>query len=268
MRLLFSLREIADNRLSINYNHALMSSIYKLLKFGSPEFSEFLHNTGFKVNGQSFKLFTYSLKLEDAHLFNNSLSLQSPYAKLYISSPLTESFLKNILIGSFENQVIEIFSENIKTVFAIKNVELLPEENFSGKNYFKLASPLVLSKRILFNGADSKYYFRVEDNIDEINKFLNNNLIRKYEAINNDVYNNGGVKLTWDKDYILSARKAHKRLSKKISIFKDINNPVEVIGMYCPFYLEGDEQLIKVGYDCGFGENNSLGFGLAFKEKR
>jgi len=245
-----------------------MAAVYKLLGLGSTEFAAFLHNSGYKLNGQKFKLFTFSLKPENAHLFDNSLSLQSPHAKLYLSSTLTDKFFKNLLIGSFEQQRIEIFSENIKTVFLIKNVELLLEENFADKNYFKLASPLVLSKKTNLNGNDSKYYFRVEDSIDEINLILNNNLNKKYEVIFNKPYQGNGVSLAWDKDYIESAKRKGKRLSKKTSILKDINNPIEVIGIYCPFYLEGDAELIKVGYDCGFGENNSLGFGMAFIDKK
>lgn len=246
----------------------MMAAIYKLLQLGSSEFSEFLHNIGYKLNGQSFKLFTFTLKFDDAKLFSNSLLLQSPFAKLYISSPLIDEFVKNILIGSFEKQRMEIYSENIKTEFAIRDVELIPKENFTIRNYFKLASPLVLSKKITLKGIDTKYYFRVEDNIEEINKSLNNNLIKKYEIINNKTYNGDGVELKWDKEYILSAQRSNKRLSKKTSILKDINNPIDVIGMFCPFLLEGDVELIKTGYECGFGENNSLGFGFAFIEKK
>jgi len=30
----------------------------------------------------------------------------------------------------------------------------------------------------------------------------------------------------------------------------------------CPFVVKGNKELIKFGYECGFGELNSAGFGM------
>jgi CRISPR-associated endoribonuclease Cas6 len=32
--------------------------------------------------------------------------------------------------------------------------------------------------------------------------------------------------------------------------------------MEAPFTITADPQLIQLGYECGFGENNSAGFGM------
>ncbi len=263
MRLKLSLRANNTNKISINYNYSLSSAIYKLLEFGSPEFSTFLHDLGYSIENKYYKLFTFSIKLEKTILENNSLILISPNAELYITSPLIDEFIKNFVIGTFENRTIEIMSENIFTKFNINQVEIIPEPIFSEQMHFKMMTPLVLSTYKLYSRRLNQYYFRYNDNIDEINRVFQHNLINKYQAITKRTYSGNGIKISWDEKYIENAIKKNKRLSKKVSILKDINNPIDIIGIYCPFKVEGDTELIKVGYEAGFGEKNSMGFGMA-----
>lgn len=262
MRLLIKLISYNTTEVSLNYNYALSSAIYSLLKFGSPEFSEFLHSQGYVSNNRTYKLFTFAIKFESTQLVNNHLKLISPIAYLYVSSPLVDDFIKNFVIGTFENQKLEIYSEFIKSTFKIHQAELLPSPTFNGKTHFKMISPLVLSKR---SGLlDSAYYFRYDDDINEINRILNQNLANKYFAIFNKPYEGEGVTLSWDLDYAINALKKNKKLSKKVTITKDLSNKIDVIGIFCPFFIQGEPELIKVGYECGFGEKNSMGFGMVY----
>lgn len=263
MRLKLLLRANNTNKIALNYNYSLSSAIYKLLEFGSQEFSTFLHNIGYSVDKKSYKLFTFSLKLEKNILDHNSLILISPRAELFITSPLIDDFIKNFVIGTFENRTIEIMSENIFTKFNIDQVEIIPEPIFSEQMHFKMMTPLVLSTYKLYAGRLNQYYFRYNDNIEEINRVFQQNLVNKYQVITNRTYSGNGIKISWDEKYIEDAIKKNKRLSKKVSIIKDINNPIDIIGIYCPFKVEGDIELIKVGYEAGFGEKNSMGFGMA-----
>jgi CRISPR-associated endoribonuclease Cas6 len=84
--------------------------------------------------------------------------------------------------------------------------------------------------------------------------------------VRNKKYNGKGVQLKWDDDYAIKAFKQGKRLSKKVTINKDINNSVDIIGIFCPYTVEGDVELIELGYECGFGEKNSMGFGMVKAE--
>jgi CRISPR-associated endoribonuclease Cas6 len=43
---------------------------------------------------------------------------------------------------------------------------------------------------------------------------------------------------------------------------KNHEHPIEIIANEIPFTLSGNSELIKVGYECGFGEKNSTGFGM------
>lgn len=264
MRLKVKLAANSTKAISINYNHSLSAAIYKLLKLGSPEFSEFLHEIGYTIKNKKYKLFTFALQFEKAVYSNQALLLQSPAAYLYISSLLIDDFIKNFVIGTFEQQSVEVYSNNILSKFVIEQVELIPPPIFKSEMKLKLMTPLVLSTYIEHNGKEAQYFLRYNDNIEDINRVFQNNLINKYEVSGNRKYDGEGVKIAWDEDYISNAEKRNLRLSKKISIYKDIKNPIDIVGIFCPFKVEGDPELIKIGYECGFGEKNATGFGMTY----
>lgn len=264
MRLKIKLTANGTNAISINYNHSLSAAIYKLLKLGSPEFSEFLHEIGYTIKNRKYKLFTFALKFEKAVYSNQSLLLKSPTAYLFISSLLIDNFIKNFVIGTFEQQNVEIYSNNILSRFAIEQVELIPPPIFKSEMKLKLMTPLVLSTYLEHNGKEAQYFLRYNDNIKDINRVFQNNLINKYEALGKRKYSGEGVELAWDEDYISNAEKKNMRLSKKISIYKDIKNPIDIVGIFCPFKVEGDSELIEIGYESGYGEKNATGFGMAY----
>lgn len=253
-----------DKILPINYNYYLSAAVYKLLKFGSKEFAEFLHDKGFILNGRPYKLFCFALRFKRMKINGNSIHLLKPEAELYISSALVEEFIRNFVIGSFNNQLLEIAGGTVKCTFAINQIESLPEPNFNSTDKFNLLSPIVLSTlKDRDNGGVHQYYFRYNDDINEINRVFNQNLKNKYKLIYNHEYVGENLMLEWDKDYIHKREKINKRMTKKISIEKIPGKPVDIIANEIPFTLNGNSALIKVGYDCGFGEKNSMGFGMA-----
>lgn len=249
-----------DNRIiPYNYQYQFSSALYLLLKFGSKEFSDFLHNQGYKLNGKPYKLFSFAVQFEQFTSQKDCIKLLSPYLYLYVSSPIVDEFIKNFVIGTFERTFFYFSSGGNEIKFLINNMELLPQPEFEAESKFKLLSPLVLSTLREHNGKLSTYYLRPEDK-DEINRILTNNLSNKYELVNNKKLD-GKVELEWDENYL----KKHQRITKKITINEHGKNPIDVVGLIAPFKLKGDKELIKIGYECGFGEKNSMGFGMAEK---
>lgn len=259
MRLKLSITAESDSILSPNYNYPLSAAIYNLLRFGSPEFSKFLHDIGFKFNGRTYKLFCFALRFDQIIIDFGQIKMVSPKANLYITSPLIDDFIKNFVIGTFEQQKIQIYSNYRTTEFKIKQVELLPEVNFSDEMKFLLHSPMVISTvRTDSNGKSVQYYLRPDDK-KEINRILTTNLINKYKLINNREICADELDLQWDQNYLSK----HNRITKKVTINENDKNSVDVVGIQAPFTLRGNAELIKVGYMCGFGEKNSMGFGFA-----
>ncbi len=263
MRLKLSL-STSDKLLPVNYYYYLSSAIYNLLQFGSPQFASFIHDIGFKVNGKPFKLFCFSLRFNNFLISGNRIKLLSHNASLFISSPLVDQFITNLILGSFENNSVELADSIYKCRFTISSVETLPNPSFNQINYFTLLSPIVLStKKDKSGGSLSQYFFRYSDDIQEINRVFNNNLKSKYFLIHQKEYIGPDLILSWDQDYINKKIAAGKRLTKKISIIKPNEKPIDIIANEVPFSLSGPVALIEAGYNCGFGEKNSMGFGLA-----
>jgi len=258
MKLKLNLFNLGLREMTSNYHYPLSSAIYNLLRFGSSLFSAFLHDTGFKQNGKTYKLFTFALRFEQIKFVDAKIFLQSPHVNLYISSPLIDSFIHNFVIGTFEKQTIEIKADGMKSIFKIEQIETMPEPVFKNEMKFILLSPLVLSVKKEFNGKINQYYLRPDDT-EEINRTITNNLLNKYTAVYNNEITTDGVTLTWDDSYI----QTHPRVTKKVTIKDNGKTPIDVIGIQAPFSLIGDERLIKVGYECGYGEKNALGLGMA-----
>lgn len=83
--------------------------------------------------------------------------------------------------------------------------------------------------------------------------------MNKFELINRISPSSDSLEFIWDQEYLSN----HKRITKKITINENAINSVDIIGMQAPFKIKGNPNLIKVGYECGFGEKNSTGFGMA-----
>ncbi len=257
VRLKLTLSADAGNLIFYNYHYHLSAAIYKMLRFGSPEFSGFLHNLGFKQNGKTYKLFTFALRFEQYTNLKHAIRLDKPVAYLYVSSFLIDDFIKNFVIGTFESQIVDLSELNFPIRFRIKFVETIPVPEFTDKISFSLLTPMVLSSYRMHNGKTSQYYLRAEDT-EEANRILTRNLQNKYQAIYNEEINDS-VRLTWDVNYLQRT----ERITKKITINQHGKNPIDVVGLLAPFELQGNPELIRTGYECGFGEKNSMGFGMA-----
>ena len=216
-----------------------------------------MHNHGYKTANRHFKLFTFALRLKKFSIVPDAFKLDRPQADLIISSPMIHPFFNNFLEGTFEHNTIEIANHQYKCCFKISSVEILPDIELSTTEHFTLLTPMVLSiqkdREVL-----PAYYLRPMD-ILEANRILQTNLCRKYFLVNNKEYTGSGISFKWDEQYLQS----HKRVTKKITIEKD--KPIEVVGVQAPFVIAGDPDLIRIGYECGFGEKNSMGFGMALK---
>lgn len=256
MRLKISLQAKELKPISFNYHYQFSSAIYLLLKFGSPEFSDFLHNNGYKLNGKQYKLFTFAVKFESYRTLNSSILPTSPNINLTVSSPKIDEFIKNFVIGSFDRTFFYISFAGDENKFLIKNMELLPEPDYADEMKFAMNSPMILSTVKEYNGKLSPYYLRPNE-IEEINRILSQNLRNKYELLYNKKVE-GKVEIEWDKEYL----SRNSRVTKKVTINENGRYPVDVIGILAPFKVKGEKELIKVGYESGFGEKNSMGFGM------
>ncbi len=83
---------------------------------------------------------------------------------------------------------------------------------------------------------------------------IRQNLIRKHDAIYGKPPQNDALTFSFDEKYI-------RRKQGHVTRLVDYKG-IKVRGILCPFHVSGSTALIQVGYECGFGDKNSSGFGM------
>ena len=248
-----------------NYNYALHSAIYNLIEKSSSEYSRYLHNKGFineSIN-KRFKLFTFSnLFFTPTRIQKNGFNQVKEIAFIF-STPIEQSF-EHLILGLFSDQTFHLNFSGEKIDFSVTQVESLPEPQFNKECIFLCLSPIAVSTlREKANNSLEQHYLDYmnpkerEHFIENINK----NLINKYQTFYNTTYtgNNQEFKFSFDINYIA---KKQGKISKLIHFKKiDNNTRTKIKGFEAPFKIIADPRLITIGYDAGFGNDNSAGLG-------
>ena len=54
----------------------------------------------------------------------------------------------------------------------------------------------------------------------------------------------------------------HGKIQKLITLKEGKSDETKIKGTLAPFTIRAPRELIEIGYECGFGEKNSMGFGM------
>jgi len=230
--------------LPLNYNYYLTSIIYDSLKRGSPEFSRFLHEKGYQDGFRSFKFFTYSqIRSEKREIRGDTIRFLSQI-EWFISSPI-DDFVLNFLNGVFETAGIKIGGRNLP----LQNAEVLEPPKFSDTMRFRCLSPITISRTDILGEEKTQHFIRPWE--PDLSEKIAQNLVRKFRLLHGKDPSDSGLKIEID------PKRAGGKIEKLVN-FKGTN----IKGFMCPFNVEGSPELIEVGYETGFGDKNSLGFGM------
>jgi len=116
-----------------------------------------------------------------------------------------------------------------------------------------LESPLFI-KKPMPPGQQDIYLFPGDNGYEEL---LNQNLMHKYETLFGKPYQGETLKF-----YFLETK---GKTVKQFTVFKKgldgSVHPIHIKGTLQPFTVTGPKELIKIGLECGFGQNNSMGCG-------
>jgi CRISPR-associated endoribonuclease Cas6 len=258
-RLIFAAdRQIKEDRiLPINYQYELSSWIYRTIHASDSDFAQWLHNTGYVKENRKFKLFTFSsLKPEKYKVLGDRLLIESENAELTISFYLPKT-VEHFITGLFRNQSFRL-GDNLSSVgFTVKQIEKLPEVEFSGTMSFRTISPIVISKN---TEPEKKYAQYLSPGDTGYGDLLANNLVNKYVALAEKGHiniNNGSAIADVPVNLLLVGKPRQKLIKIKAG------NAGETFlkGYLFSFQLSAPVELMRIGYYGGFGEKNSLGFG-------
>jgi CRISPR-associated endoribonuclease Cas6 len=258
-----------ETLLPINYQYPLSAAIYKILSSASPEYSSWLHEVGYtSPDGRPMKLFVFSrLHIPGVEQRGSTLIAKDFVpCTLFVSSPILEGFMGNLVVGLFERQEIAIGSRYTVGRFRVGSVETLPPPQFQGgpegtlSARFRCLSPIVVSTMEEYKGKLSVHYLRPGDG--RMGEAIGRNLLGKFEIVDRKKPKDESLEFRLDEEYI-ERRGGPEKITKLIWIREgDGERETRVKAFIAPFELSGSIELIRIAYECGIGEKNSLGFGM------
>jgi CRISPR-associated endoribonuclease Cas6 len=242
-----------QTRLPLNSNHALASCIYRTLATSSSRYAEHLHQEGHRFHGKRFKLFTFSqLRVPRRQVQGEYLLVQSPLLYWMISSPV-DDFVMHFANGILARGMVELGDVALR----VRAVQALPPPAYTPTMRFTCLSPMTVSTHTDKAGLHPLQYCRLEDGF--YDKVVEN-LRRKYTLLTGHDAGHLSLSMAFDPDYMASR---DGRIHKTIR-YKD----TRIFGYLAPFTVRGDIELIRVGYECGFGDGNSKGLGMVAVGRR
>jgi len=231
-----------ENAFKVPYNHqySLQGLIYSRMKLGNPGTAHLL------AEKRLPHLFTYSLFLtkERQTLRGRDYFIGRESAEVIFSTPILE--IGEALLNGLEKfPKVRLWGEKFMT--EVK--ELKEPASFDGKKFSTL-SPIAITVKKTINGRERTVDLGPDDG--EFFEKLNQNLLWKASLLGRSA--RGTIELE-----IL--RKRSKRFEVKPGIFQ--------VAWHLVFRAHGDEELLRIGYQAGFGEKNTIGFGAVkiIKEK-
>ncbi|MFP4546848.1 MAG: CRISPR-associated endoribonuclease Cas6 [Fidelibacterota bacterium] len=177
--------------------------------------------------------------------------------ELLFSTPLPDEYF-SYFINIFRDYKFIFRFNGEEITFNATYLERLECPEFSNKMHFITKSPIAVCTiwQTKFNSVRKHFFNYVKHK--ERKKFisrLKQTLINKYEEVNGNLYTgNNHLFFKFDNQYIKENR-------GKISKLIHFENNEKIKAFEAPFVIEADPELIKVGYHCGFGEENDRGFG-------
>jgi len=269
MRIKITLSTEKPGIIDYNYQHQIQAVIYEFLATSDPDYSSWLHEQGYIYKkDKRFKLFVFSgilfngpIKTVRSHNlsgFSFHASPINPFTfSFQIASPV-DNFIQHLIDGIFQEGSEIILGRQKAT---ISRIETLPDllhdlSRFNGTSRLSLRpleSPIFVKKPMPAGQRDI-YLFPGDEDFET---FLSRNLLHKYETLHGKPW--GGAPLKFEFHPVKGKSEKHFTIYKKG--FDGDRKFIHIKGTLQPFTVAGPEALIRIGLECGFGQNNSMGCG-------
>lgn len=215
-----------------NYNLALAGAVYGPIKRADSDLAYSIHSS------TGYKFFTFSFLQIPKRKISKKGIYVGDGAYFFVSSPKKE-IIHCFVEGILENP--EVVIDNVQ--FDVESVEIMKRPHFNGKTVFSTLSPIIVRTAKEENGD-----LRVIDLYPTQPKFYENlksNLVNKYKMLYHIRKEN------------ISFSKPFSTKCKRIQIKNTFHR-----ASFMVFEVGGDTELLELGYETGFGEKNSMGFGM------
>jgi CRISPR-associated endoribonuclease Cas6 len=244
-------------------NHPLASLIYNLVWLAAPDYAEFLHEEGllavdspeqasaFSTKPQRgkkrFKLFTFSrLEQRGKRIANGRQWFRAAPIEWQIASPLDE-MIELLVQGLLAQGVVSIGDQYGDAQFGVTETYVIEPPVPARQMRLRTISPIFVAvDDIKADGSRRKHHVRADD--PRFAERVAANLLGKYRALTGTEPSEGEFTFNFvgePKSQLVQYRGT---------------NHHSYLGQ---FEVSGSAELIRLGWECGFGEANSKGFGMA-----
>lgn len=290
MRVRIVLQPISPSAFLPLNNHPFAALIYSSIKAVDEQYAKSLHNQGYLLDDSStnkqvpgFKPFVFSRpQVSGVRIKDNRLYFSSSDVVWQVSSPI-ERLMECFIEGLKGQPVIKLHLNQLSSIcclFRINKIETIAPPKFTTDRVrFVAISPITAlstsndeSKQ--YSISDQKYYFRAEE--DMFSQKIVEKLLENYQTISGKASNYPLASFEFDWQHICSKwgftdlthitdtylqqqikQKCSEKISKLVQ-YKEIN----IKAYQAPFFVTASPELLEFGWQCGFGMNNSQGFGM------
>ncbi len=236
----------------INYNAFVSEFVYEAIQPDVP----FAKQP--KAGQQGIPYYTFSnLYIPEVQQEDRTLRFGQVEIELTISMLLEPEYNEELL-ARLRSVPSLLFPTNIGTELLVSQITLVDEAT-SVANYarFRMLSPLASPMWDAGDGSEPRYVHYGEP---EFTESIRGILVAKYERWKGHKPHDTRFRFTLDEKYVQRRR---GRISKLVTFHEGEEDEKKVKAIVAPFEVEGNPELIWLGYVAGFGEKNLLGFGCA-----
>ncbi len=218
-------------RVPVDYHYPLSSYMFNAIREGDEELAREIHDS------MDFKPVTFSEISNPGYVENKKTLIFNKDEGYLIFSSHRKDVMEALVTGILSFGAVYIQN----AVFPVKQVEILKEPEIKGRMRFKTISPIVIStprddveagEKKELSPADIRWY-----------DIFNRNLKKKYmQFFGKERKGDVNVRI-----YNLKSKKYH--------------SPGPVTAYKMEFEIHGDKELIKLGFQSGFGRRTAQGFG-------
>ena len=241
---------VYGNILPISYQYELSAYIYKTIAKSNNLYASWLHDNGFTNYHKRFKMFVFSNLFPQCKAIGDRMCILSDTMYLYLSflpDKSTEEFVK----GIFLDNILTLGDDKSKVQFQVENIEAFATPPALHNCEFQALSPVTVS--IKRENGSIEY---VSPEKEDYGRMLINNLKEKHLAFY-------GKEFSCDDSYEFELLSPAK--SRLITIKANTPEMTRVKGFQYRFRLSTEDTLMRIMYEAGLGEKNSIGFGMVEK---
>ncbi|HRK29353.1 MAG TPA: CRISPR-associated endoribonuclease Cas6 [Chitinophagales bacterium] len=254
-------------KLPFSYQPFISAWLYNTLANADPLLADFLHQKGYCLDNQKFKLFTFS------KLYLHNFKTDSEFMQIFdeevslIVSGFVPMMLHKLFMGLFEQQKQLYWGNALyKLQLKIASVEILEPVKFTDTMRFSCISPMAVGKKEDNDPTRNNTQY-LSPNDAEFAEFFTLNLLKKYNAALKHNLLAPLPKPPQIKFTSLTPSPKQKLITLKHS--ENTQKISRARAYLFDFELHAPIDIIRLGYLGGFGKHNAMGLGMVkiFSEK-